>query len=125
MNFPALSQIEEHIARLSLDAQLWLIARVPNVSVPNSLHQAPWTRSSQPWRLTQDPKRVAGHCRGIRLCRGRWLGTRRTAIQRRDIYFVNLNPVKPVTSGQRPVLVVSIDAINSLPLVRRQALIFG
>ena len=28
MNFPALSQIEEHIAQLSLDEQLWLIARV-------------------------------------------------------------------------------------------------
>lgn len=28
MNFPALSQIEEHIAQLPLDAQLWLIARV-------------------------------------------------------------------------------------------------
>ena len=28
MNFPALSQIEEHIAQLSLDEQLWHIARV-------------------------------------------------------------------------------------------------
>ena len=28
MNFPALSQIEEHIAQLSLDEQLWLIACV-------------------------------------------------------------------------------------------------
>ena len=28
MNFPALSQIEEHITQLSLDEQLWLIARI-------------------------------------------------------------------------------------------------
>jgi len=28
MNFPALSQIEAYIAQLSLDEQLWLIARV-------------------------------------------------------------------------------------------------
>ena len=28
MNFPALSQIEAHIAQLSLDEQLWLIARI-------------------------------------------------------------------------------------------------
>jgi mRNA interferase MazF len=39
-------------------------------------------------------------------------------IQRGDIYFVNLNPVQGrEQAGQRPVLVVSIDAINRLPLV--------
>ena len=39
-------------------------------------------------------------------------------IQRGDIYFVNLNPVQGrEQSGQRPVLVLSIDAINRLPLV--------
>lgn len=39
-------------------------------------------------------------------------------IQRGDIYFVNLNPVQGrEQAGQRPVVVVSIDAINRLPLV--------
>ena len=40
------------------------------------------------------------------------------AIQRGEIYFVNLNPVAgKEQAGNRPVLVVSIDAINRLPLV--------
>ena len=40
------------------------------------------------------------------------------AIRRGEIYFVNLNPVKGrEQSGDRPVLVVSTDAINDLPLV--------
>ncbi len=40
------------------------------------------------------------------------------AIQRGEIYFVNLNPVAGrEQAGQRPVLVLSIDAINNLPLV--------
>lgn len=39
-------------------------------------------------------------------------------IQRGEIYFVNLNPVHGrEQAGQRPVLVLSIDAINRLPLV--------
>src|SRR5947209_16117348 len=39
-------------------------------------------------------------------------------MQRGEIYFVNLNPVQGrEQAGQRPVLVVSIDAINRLPLV--------
>jgi len=39
-------------------------------------------------------------------------------IQRGEIYFVNLNPVQGrEQAGQRPVLVLSIDAINQLPLV--------
>jgi mRNA interferase MazF len=39
-------------------------------------------------------------------------------IKRGEIYFVNLNPVKGrEQSGKRPVLVLSIDAINQLPLV--------
>lgn len=40
------------------------------------------------------------------------------SIQRGDIYFVNLNPTqRREQAGQRPVLVLSIDAINRLPLV--------
>ena len=40
------------------------------------------------------------------------------AIQRGEIYFVNLNPVKGrEQAGSRPVLVLSIGAINRLPLV--------
>jgi mRNA interferase MazF len=40
------------------------------------------------------------------------------AIKRGEIYFVNLNPVEGrEQAGQRPVLVLSIDAINDLPLV--------
>ncbi len=39
-------------------------------------------------------------------------------IQRGEIYFVNLNPVEGrEQAGCRPVLVLSIDAINRLPLV--------
>lgn len=39
-------------------------------------------------------------------------------IQRGQIYFVNLNPVMGrEQAGDRPVLVLSIDAINRLPLV--------
>jgi mRNA interferase MazF len=39
-------------------------------------------------------------------------------IERGEIYFVNLNPVKGrEQAGHRPVLVLSIDAINKLPLV--------
>src|SRR6266571_4500530 len=40
------------------------------------------------------------------------------AIQRGEVYFVDLNPVQGrEQAGKRPVLVLSIDAINSLPLV--------
>jgi mRNA interferase MazF len=40
------------------------------------------------------------------------------SIQRGQIYFVNLNPVQGrEQAGQRPVLVLSIDEINALPLV--------
>ena len=40
------------------------------------------------------------------------------SIQRGEIYFVNLNPVAGrEQSGERPVLVLSIDEINRLPLV--------
>ncbi len=40
------------------------------------------------------------------------------SIQRGQIYFVNLNPVQGrEQAGKRPVLVLSIDAINQLPLV--------
>ena len=39
-------------------------------------------------------------------------------IQRGDIYFVDLNPVQGrEQAGSRPVLVLSIDSINKLPLV--------
>jgi mRNA interferase MazF len=39
-------------------------------------------------------------------------------IQRGNIYFVNLNPVEGrEQAGQRPVVVLSIDAVNRLPLV--------
>lgn len=39
-------------------------------------------------------------------------------IQRGEIYFVDLNPIKGrEQSGSRPVLVLSSDAINKLPLV--------
>jgi mRNA interferase MazF len=40
------------------------------------------------------------------------------SIERGEVYFVDLNPVKGrEQAGTRPVLVVSIDAINRLPLV--------
>jgi mRNA-degrading endonuclease toxin of MazEF toxin-antitoxin module len=40
------------------------------------------------------------------------------AIARGEIYFVNLSPVQGrEQAGTRPVLVLSIDAINHLPLV--------
>ena len=39
-------------------------------------------------------------------------------VQRGEIYLVNLNPVQGrEQAGRRPVLVLSIDAINRLPLV--------
>ena len=39
-------------------------------------------------------------------------------IHRGDIYFVNLNPVQGrEQAGKRPVLVLSVDEINQLPLV--------
>jgi mRNA interferase MazF len=39
-------------------------------------------------------------------------------LRRGDIYFVNLNPVQGrEQSGQRPVLIISNDSINQLPLV--------
>jgi len=39
-------------------------------------------------------------------------------VQRGEIYFVNLNPVQGrEQAGNRPVLVLSVDAINRLPLV--------
>ena len=39
-------------------------------------------------------------------------------LHRGEIYFVNLNPVKGrEQAGSRPVLVLSIDAINKQPLV--------
>ena len=40
------------------------------------------------------------------------------AVERGEIYFVNLNPVKGrEQAGKRPVLVLSIDSTNRLPLV--------
>jgi mRNA interferase MazF len=40
------------------------------------------------------------------------------SVQRSEIYFVNLNPVQGrEQAGDRPVLVLSVDAINRLPLV--------
>lgn len=40
------------------------------------------------------------------------------SIQRSQIYFVNLNPVQGrEQAGERPVLVLSINSINQLPLV--------
>lgn len=39
-------------------------------------------------------------------------------VQRGDIYFVDLNPVQGrEQAGHRPVVVLSIDSINKLPLV--------
>lgn len=39
-------------------------------------------------------------------------------VRRGEIYFVNLNPIKGrEQSGERPVLVLSNNTINSLPLV--------
>jgi mRNA interferase MazF len=39
-------------------------------------------------------------------------------IKRGEIYFVDLNPVKGrEQAGHRPVLVLSVDSINKLPLV--------
>ena len=39
-------------------------------------------------------------------------------VKRGEIYFVDLNPVKGrEQSGRRPVLVLSINSINKLPLV--------
>jgi mRNA interferase MazF len=39
-------------------------------------------------------------------------------VKRGEIYFVNLNPVQGrEQSGERPVLVISNDSINQLPLV--------
>ena len=39
-------------------------------------------------------------------------------IQRGEIYFFNLNPVQGrEQAGQRPVVVLSINTINQLPLV--------
>ena len=39
-------------------------------------------------------------------------------VRRGEIYFVNLNPVQGrEQAGQRPVLVLSVDSINRLPLV--------
>lgn len=46
-----------------------------------------------------------------------WNGYEHPA-QRSQIYFVDLNPVQGrEQAGERPVLVLSIDAINRLPLV--------
>lgn len=39
-------------------------------------------------------------------------------LQRGEIYFVDLNPVQGrEQAGRRPVLILSIDSINKLPLV--------
>ena len=40
------------------------------------------------------------------------------ALERGDIYLVNLNPVQGrEQAGSRPVLILSVNAINQLPLV--------
>ena len=40
------------------------------------------------------------------------------SVRRGEIYFVNLNPVQGrEQAGERPVLILSIDAINTWPLV--------
>ena len=44
--------------------------------------------------------------------------TERLMIRRGEIYFVDLDPTRGrEQAGHRPVLVLSIDAINKLPLV--------
>ena len=46
------------------------------------------------------------------------IGRSQAVIARGQIYFVNLNPTQGhEQSGRRPVLVVSVDAINRQPLV--------
>lgn len=46
-----------------------------------------------------------------------WFGSKMT-IHRGEIYLVNLNPVQgKEQAGKRPVLVLSVDNINQLPLV--------
>ena len=38
-------------------------------------------------------------------------------IQRGEIYFVNLNPtLRREQAGKRPVLILSVDPLNQLPL---------
>ena len=40
------------------------------------------------------------------------------AVQRGEIYFVNLNPIRGrEQAGRRPVLILSINTLNQLPLV--------
>ncbi len=43
------------------------------------------------------------------------------SVRRGEIYFANLDPVQGrEQAGRRPVLVLSIDAINRVPLVVRR-----
>jgi hypothetical protein len=62
MNFPALSQIEEHITQLSLDEQLWLMARMVQRLRTQLVAQSP--SDAQLAAMAADPE-IQGELRAI------------------------------------------------------------
>ena len=62
MNFPALSQIEEHITQLSLDEQLWLMARMVQRLRTQLVAQSPL--DAQLAAMAADPE-IQGELRAI------------------------------------------------------------
>lgn len=74
--------------------------------------------SSKRWRRIHRSKRRFERSTKNSVAPSLMAWRRPTMIQRGEIYFVNLNPVQGrEQAGVRPVLVISSDRINRLPLV--------
>jgi mRNA interferase MazF len=117
----AISQrIEADIRQLPLADQLWLLERLVQHIREQAIMEPP-DRHMMLAAMAEDPQIQ----RELQLISADFAGTERdglgdgrVSIHRGDVHFVDLNPVQGrEQAGQRPVLVLSIDAINSLPLV--------
>jgi len=101
-----INDIEREFAQLSREVQLSLLERLlRHVRLSETGPNDTWEAELS--EMAAD----SGHG-------SRWASGRLMAVQRGEIYLVNLNPAKGrEQAGQRPVLVISVDAINQLPLV--------
>ena len=108
-------KLEREIALLPFEEKLWLIAQIARqiqpVAIPNNEIELS--------EMANDPEIQ----REIAIINLEFVPTLMDGLKEwrssgGQIYFVNLNPVKGrEQSGERPVLILSIDAINHQPLV--------
>ena len=120
MTNPELDRLESAIDQLSFTEQLWLMDRLAQ-RIRDRLPRLAGVRDQELEAMAQDPaiqREMLEIENEFAIDGTRWIGNPSMNIQRGEIYFVNLNPVQGrEQAGQRPVLVLSIDLINNLPLV--------